>query len=588
MKAHGPDSSLRIARGIARSISSNSESSKPRGITVANETENGSSSFESDGSDAIEVMVSYRDEKISRKHRFEGPFVLIGRSSDCDLNLQDDHVSTRHAYLQKIRGRIVCVDLASSNGTYWPDGRRPFGWFDNENSIDIGAYHLRLLSPIGNAEIKEPEFDPGSFFKSASQEPDYPEISLQNLSASGAAETWTLNRTITLVGESSCCKLRLSHESVSRVHCSLVLLPEGLWAFDLRSKTGTFVNEEKVCSHRFRDGDVLRVGNYAFRIKYLYREVSSESSQELATANALAGKVISNELAGQMMDQMMAMQQQYLQHSQQQTEMMLQFFSTMQSQQYELLNREMARVHEIEKELRELRTAMSPQASQKPNRATGSPPPSGDESVKGSKETDRRRLPHIRTAGAAASQSNQDIKSKSTNSPTAQKSTKPSKRTRKRKKTKAQRKRPTPPASDAATESTDQESFGIGIAPDASETQQPQQSGQPAQKAAADEFVTSEMLGSEKELVTSETSGTAEDVVISEMSEAAQEVEASEMLVSAEREEGTEDLGTASEPPVQHDEIDEHVWLLSRMHDLERERDGIFRRMAKSIFKSNR
>ena len=47
-----------------------------------------------------------------------GEGVLIGRSSDCQLLLDDDYVSTRHARISRAGAGYQVEDLGSTNGTY--------------------------------------------------------------------------------------------------------------------------------------------------------------------------------------------------------------------------------------------------------------------------------------------------------------------------------------------------------------------------------------------------------------------------------------------------------------------------------------
>ena len=50
--------------------------------------------------------------------------MVIGRSSDCQIQLEDDGISRRHAKVsQSSEGAIRLIDLASTNGT-WFDGAR--------------------------------------------------------------------------------------------------------------------------------------------------------------------------------------------------------------------------------------------------------------------------------------------------------------------------------------------------------------------------------------------------------------------------------------------------------------------------------
>ena len=47
-----------------------------------------------------------------------GGLVLIGRGADCQLILDDDYVSTRHARVVTAEGGYYVEDLGSTNGTY--------------------------------------------------------------------------------------------------------------------------------------------------------------------------------------------------------------------------------------------------------------------------------------------------------------------------------------------------------------------------------------------------------------------------------------------------------------------------------------
>lgn len=47
-----------------------------------------------------------------------GDQLKIGRSSDCQLILDDDYVSTRHARIYRTADGYVVEDLGSTNGTY--------------------------------------------------------------------------------------------------------------------------------------------------------------------------------------------------------------------------------------------------------------------------------------------------------------------------------------------------------------------------------------------------------------------------------------------------------------------------------------
>ena len=73
-----------------------------------------------------------------------GGRIVIGRSSACELVVDDDTVSRRHAVLELRDGAWRLVDLGSSNGT-WVNGRRAADvevWPGDE--LQLGAACFRL------------------------------------------------------------------------------------------------------------------------------------------------------------------------------------------------------------------------------------------------------------------------------------------------------------------------------------------------------------------------------------------------------------------------------------------------------------
>ena len=64
-----------------------------------------------------------------------------------------------------------------------------------------------------------------------------------------------------VIGRSERCQVRLNHEDVSPQHCLLADRGQGLIARDLGSRTGTFVNDERIQGERaLKPGDVIRIG----------------------------------------------------------------------------------------------------------------------------------------------------------------------------------------------------------------------------------------------------------------------------------------------------------------------------------------
>jgi hypothetical protein len=77
-----------------------------------------------------------------------------------------------------------------------------------------------------------------------------------------------MNRVLALVGHDARCKVRLPVAGVAAVHCALVRTPAGLWVVDLLSQAGTAVNGAAVRWARLADGEELRIGPVAVRVRH--------------------------------------------------------------------------------------------------------------------------------------------------------------------------------------------------------------------------------------------------------------------------------------------------------------------------------
>jgi pSer/pThr/pTyr-binding forkhead associated (FHA) protein len=75
-----------------------------------------------------------------------------------------------------------------------------------------------------------------------------------------------LNMATTFVGRSQGCDIRLNIDGVDAMHCALVHGPDGLVVRDLNSSNGTFVNGERVTTVPIRNGDILKIGPFQFRV----------------------------------------------------------------------------------------------------------------------------------------------------------------------------------------------------------------------------------------------------------------------------------------------------------------------------------
>jgi pSer/pThr/pTyr-binding forkhead associated (FHA) protein len=204
------------------------------------------------------------------RQAFNQPFVVVGRREGVDLRLDDPDVSQRHAYLQVLSGRLFCLDLLSRTGLEWEHGPAASGWLDHGHTLRIGPFGIRLTggAPGVAAAAAAAAAGKAPLVARAPEEDTLPAVALEYTARAGSRGAWKMDRVLALVGRAAPCKLRLQDGSGSRYSCSLLRTPAGLWAVDLLGRPGVLVNGRRLRWAHLRDGDDVRVGGVALRVRY--------------------------------------------------------------------------------------------------------------------------------------------------------------------------------------------------------------------------------------------------------------------------------------------------------------------------------
>jgi predicted component of type VI protein secretion system len=186
----------------------------------------------------------------ARPVAFARPYAVIGREEGATLVLDDPQVSRRHAYLQVVRGRIFCVDLASRTGIHFGPSTARAGWLARDQPLSIGPYTVRPSEdPPGPTPVQVP----------------LPSVDLELWEGPVRRTHWQVERVLALIGRSSACNLQLGHPDVPRFLCGLLRTPLGAWLVDLEGE-GLAINDTRAPFARVGDGDELRTGPYAIRL----------------------------------------------------------------------------------------------------------------------------------------------------------------------------------------------------------------------------------------------------------------------------------------------------------------------------------
>ncbi|MGE3317017.1 MAG: FHA domain-containing protein [Planctomycetaceae bacterium] len=222
-----------------------------------------------------QITVSGPVEGESRIHRLENSFAIIGRSRECDIHLDGDEVSYRHAYLQSIGGRVLCTDLCSRTGVIWNEGTRPAGWLNAGQVAKIGPYELKLSDPAAVPDESTEDDVANPLDPIAASARLLPRVRIEAMEGKLPAQRWKINRTLTLIGRSPGCALRFKDKEVSTVHCALLLTTHGFSVIDLLGKGGTLVDNKPVRFERLNDGSVIEIADYRMRVLIEHPSASS-------------------------------------------------------------------------------------------------------------------------------------------------------------------------------------------------------------------------------------------------------------------------------------------------------------------------
>jgi two-component system cell cycle response regulator len=96
------------------------------------------------------VVVIYGHD-LGKKYNLDGPSLIIGRSSKCDIHVDQESVSRNHTKIVNSGKRVLIRDLGSTNGTYVNDQPVKEHILRDGDLIKIGRTILKFLSG-GNIE----------------------------------------------------------------------------------------------------------------------------------------------------------------------------------------------------------------------------------------------------------------------------------------------------------------------------------------------------------------------------------------------------------------------------------------------------
>jgi len=205
------------------------------------------------------------------------PVTLIGSRRDCDLSINHADVSKLHCALVNTGSAIIVADLCSRAGTFINGRRVSVASVAPGNELRVGpvAVDVEFIDAPASAAVT-----------SAGQ--DDPNTSLSTpLRLTGSEERVELSVLPAVIGRRKACQVVLDTPDVSLAHALLLTIAGCPAVFDLGSRSGTYLNDERVTLAWLRGGDRLCIGGEELALawdgpEYTAHEPATSHADEVA------------------------------------------------------------------------------------------------------------------------------------------------------------------------------------------------------------------------------------------------------------------------------------------------------------------
>ena len=208
-----------------------------------------------------------------------GKELIIGRLPECNIQIEDNLISRRHARLEVSGTQVILSDLGSHNGTWVNDKKIliPTTLVEGDKvRIGHSIFIFRAASLPAVAPVIAPVIAPASApaVDSTSEAPRHAdgtmiwEMSAPLTLVRGDGAEYGLNSDSKLGRDPSNNIVLDKDTSASQFHARLDLDKGRIFITDLGSANGTWVNGKRITAPAFLNhGDRIRIGNTIFRLK---------------------------------------------------------------------------------------------------------------------------------------------------------------------------------------------------------------------------------------------------------------------------------------------------------------------------------
>ncbi len=180
----------------------------------------------------------------------ERPVTLAGSRRDCHLSLVHPDVSKLHCAIVRTGRAVIARDLRSRDGTFVNGQRTAHAVLHAGDCLRIGPYELTLELEGADESVSAEE----AFSLEAP------------LTLRSEQRVLQLTHQPVLVGQRKTCDVVVDEASVSLAHAIIYTLGGRPAVHDLGSRSGTYVNDERVEDAWLDPGAALRIGTQRFTV----------------------------------------------------------------------------------------------------------------------------------------------------------------------------------------------------------------------------------------------------------------------------------------------------------------------------------
>jgi pSer/pThr/pTyr-binding forkhead associated (FHA) protein len=211
------------------------------------------------------------------KYKVEGR-IALGRHHENDIVLNAEGVSRRHCVVEvDADGNVFVEDLGSANGTFVNGQPIQRVQVQVNDELQVGVIKYVFLEAAAKTEAPPPV----ARYQSILLHPHFSEkisgVLLQSLEDSSEQYLWPVD-SISTIGRLKFSNLCLNDGSVSRNHAKVEIREHRAIVSDMNSTNGTYVNDKRVIQKELKDGDILGIGRFNFKLKFSFNKEDSFAS----------------------------------------------------------------------------------------------------------------------------------------------------------------------------------------------------------------------------------------------------------------------------------------------------------------------